>query len=718
MNFRLFAKDLLNKGFAVFPLHGIHPIRKTCTCGRSCDKPAKHPCFTGWQKAALGATDDDINTWHQAWPNCNVGIATDNMIVIDVDDMSCDLAQELLPLLPATKSALTGREGGLHRYYRAERPHKLTVHTFGGIDVRAKGGYVVAPPSRHISGRTYTWIPGYGDTQLNDLAILPDAVIALLESKIATKKVLVTATVGGPENLVKHGQRHEWLRDQIFRRVVTTKMSEGEIRAVVEKYLLDKVEDGQDISDQEINSLIRGAYVKRKEFYLTDMSESGVATMFVEFWAGKLVKLESGLWYQFNGSLWNRIDQPEALFSPVRKLLYEVNREGADDTRLDKLNKWWGQSGSWRFAEAVVKFASPPLSVSVDQFTVPLDTLPFENGLYNLVTGDFRPFSSDDHIMNTVKAQYNPNVTAPKWTRIIKYITGGDPEIVRYMQQRFGYFLSTRTMRGVFFLVGPKNTGKTTLISALAEILGPTYAGTAQLGLIHTTRSFSEDEDQARTALALVGKRFVYMDETRKNEQIDPAKFKRIASRDTVLTARRLRNDAFQFVNRAKVIVLTNQQPQIDPDDDAAWDRVQYLPFLVSISKKDRKEGFKDELVDEAAGILNWCIEGFKDYLANGMILPPSVQAQVDEWQTEDNPLAEFLNDRCTVAPDEQTTVQNLWKGYESWRILAGYGQLEGKVPSASAFGKALLRLLGDKVTTGKSNGKRWIRGVNTRAGV
>jgi hypothetical protein len=93
------------------------------------------------------------------------------VIVIDVDPpRGEDSLGRLVAAgyeLPETVTARTG-SGGIHLYFTA--PGFRVGNTAGqlpgvplelaGIDLRADGGYVVAPPSTHISGSLYTWIAG------------------------------------------------------------------------------------------------------------------------------------------------------------------------------------------------------------------------------------------------------------------------------------------------------------------------------------------------------------------------------------------------------------------------------------------------------------------------------------------------------------------------------------------------------------------------------
>jgi putative DNA primase/helicase len=113
-----------------------------------------------------------IRRWWERWPAANVGIATgpeSGIFVLDVDgeDGQESLkALESLGELPKTLRAHTGRTGpdgkrtGFHLYFTWP-PRTNLSNSAGrlgkGLDIRAAGGYVVAPPSLHASGLLYGW---------------------------------------------------------------------------------------------------------------------------------------------------------------------------------------------------------------------------------------------------------------------------------------------------------------------------------------------------------------------------------------------------------------------------------------------------------------------------------------------------------------------------------------------------------------------------------
>jgi Bifunctional DNA primase/polymerase, N-terminal/Primase C terminal 1 (PriCT-1) len=140
------ALQLAQKGLAVFP----------------CQPRGKEPaCDAGLHAATCDV--ERINRWWQAFPDLNIGIATgvaSGVFVLDIDGE--DGEGSLLRLegehgvLPPTVEAITGK--GRHCYFRTRRSIHNSVGQIGiGLDIRGDGGYVIAPPSVHPSGRPYAW---------------------------------------------------------------------------------------------------------------------------------------------------------------------------------------------------------------------------------------------------------------------------------------------------------------------------------------------------------------------------------------------------------------------------------------------------------------------------------------------------------------------------------------------------------------------------------
>jgi hypothetical protein len=166
------ALAIARREHAVLPL--TWPVKVNgklvCSCRRAadCTVPAKHPLGRLVPRGLLDASTDEatIRKWFANEPAANLGVRTDKLIVLDIDPRhdgdSSFAVLEREHDFPPTWRVLTGG-GGEHVIFRC--PEGVTVNSSNaqsnpllgsGIDVRARGGYIVAVPSRHISGNVYT----------------------------------------------------------------------------------------------------------------------------------------------------------------------------------------------------------------------------------------------------------------------------------------------------------------------------------------------------------------------------------------------------------------------------------------------------------------------------------------------------------------------------------------------------------------------------------
>ena len=211
------ALSYADRGWLVFPAHSI-AADGGCTCGDSkCKHPAKHPRT---KNGLLDATRDkhQILAWWGKWPDANVAIRTgpeSGLVVLDVDPRNGgeDGLEDLIAThgaLPETVASLTGGGGSQHffKYPGGDRKIKSLsgLRGFAGVDVKGSGGYVIAPPSRHLSGRTYEWNVLLHPDDV-PLAPLPESI-----SKLATEKRDEPRTsVHGEDEKVREGDRHAFL---------------------------------------------------------------------------------------------------------------------------------------------------------------------------------------------------------------------------------------------------------------------------------------------------------------------------------------------------------------------------------------------------------------------------------------------------------------------------------------------------------------------------
>jgi hypothetical protein len=138
------------------------PIGDGCACNDpGCRSQGKHPCAPLVPHGLSDATADVavVESWWARAPEANIGLRTG--VAFDVLDAETLDAIDLLDARGGTTSAgpmaATGG-GGFHAYFAVSGWGNRTRMDGLAIDWRGVGGYVVAPPSLHLSGRRYRWI--------------------------------------------------------------------------------------------------------------------------------------------------------------------------------------------------------------------------------------------------------------------------------------------------------------------------------------------------------------------------------------------------------------------------------------------------------------------------------------------------------------------------------------------------------------------------------
>jgi Bifunctional DNA primase/polymerase, N-terminal len=217
------AVGYASRGIPVLPLHYPLPRRSDlqpvtgdqppavgtgCSCrDPGCGQPAKHPLGS---LVPHGVKDASCNrarvlAWWTRYPQANIGLATGHRFdVLDVDGPAGAEAIRELAVAHGLESSgplvRTGG-GGWHYYLAPTGLGNIPPAGLAHVDWRGRGGYVIAPPSRHASGHPYRWA---ADRNLDTpLARVPTVLLECLERRPAqrlTTPVELRSSGEGPED--------------------------------------------------------------------------------------------------------------------------------------------------------------------------------------------------------------------------------------------------------------------------------------------------------------------------------------------------------------------------------------------------------------------------------------------------------------------------------------------------------------------------------------
>lgn len=152
-----------------------------------------------------------MSRWWARWPDANVAVLTgavSGLVVIDIDrrhggDHTIEELVARHGRLPRTATVQTG--DGVHLYFA--HPGRRIANDSGqrlgrGLDVRADGGYVLAPPSLHANGRRYLRLE-----PMNSISPLPTWMIHEL-----TREPVTTSPTANHGPRVATGDSTGWAR--------------------------------------------------------------------------------------------------------------------------------------------------------------------------------------------------------------------------------------------------------------------------------------------------------------------------------------------------------------------------------------------------------------------------------------------------------------------------------------------------------------------------
>jgi hypothetical protein len=160
-----------------------------CSCrDPGCGQPGKHPLGTLVPHGLKDATCNRarILAWWTRHPQANIGLATGHRFdVLDVDGPTGTHAIRDLAAQHGLQSSgplvRTGG-GGWHFYLAPTGLGNVRPRDVEHVDWRGRGGYVVAPPSRHPSGHPYQWAHG------RDLDVPPGQVPTVVLERLQPRQ--------------------------------------------------------------------------------------------------------------------------------------------------------------------------------------------------------------------------------------------------------------------------------------------------------------------------------------------------------------------------------------------------------------------------------------------------------------------------------------------------------------------------------------------------
>ena len=295
-----------------------------------------------------------------------------------------------------------------------------------------------------------------------------------------------------------------------------------------------------------------------------------------------------------------------------------------------------------------------------------------------------REHRRDDRITRQAPVRYDPEAECPRFRAWVAEILP-DPEVALFVQRWIGYCLTgdTGEQQAVLFYGGGAN-GKSTLINVLRGLLGE-YCGTLPVeALLEDERGKSGGQASPEMA-RLPAVRLVFAAEPEKRRRLSTSALKAMTGGEPMLVRDNYRG-FFELHPVFKIFLSFNARPVVPADDEGMWRRLLLVPFLVQIPKERRIARYEDRLLEEAPGILNWALDGYRMWRETGLAPPDAVKAATEDYRRDSDPIGEFLADATEAMPSGSVTAAKLYRAYQTWCERNAQDAWSG-----TRFGKALV---------------------------
>jgi hypothetical protein len=205
------------------------------------------------------------------------------------------------------------------------------------------------------------------------------------------------------------------------------------------------------------------------------VTEDNAAERFAELYAGRLRFChDTGAWFEWTGTIWKQ-NRTGTAFQWARELARQISRTEKERIRY--------VSSKTSFAAGVERFArsDPAFAVTIERWDQDPFLLGTPGGTVDLRTGVLRPSEPSEGITKGAAITPVEKADCPLWTRLLHEATGGDAELICFLQLWAGYCLTGDVREhALVFVYGAGGNGKTVFLNVITGIMND-YATTSAM---------------------------------------------------------------------------------------------------------------------------------------------------------------------------------------------------------------------------------------------
>lgn len=244
------------------------------------------------------------------------------------------------------------------------------------------------------------------------------------------------------------------------------------------------------------------------------------------------------------------------------------------------------------------------------------------------------PHKKEDYVISVLNSEYNPEAKNEIFLTAVKRYLPNSREY-RLFQQFMGICLVPQIpVSRMLCMVGYGANGKSTLIACLKHLLN---------GLVSSQKIHNFGNN---FALSPLYNKYVNIDGDGEDKPLRSeatAILKAILGHDGVSLEKKYK-DSIDVMLMTKLITLLNRFPSFEKSGEDIWRRFMIIEFNYTIPESERKEDFPQTVIEQGGveGILNFALEGLKDYVQNNNRFTEKDEAKFE--YAKDTPDIAFLS--------------------------------------------------------------------------
>lgn len=397
------------------------------------------------------------------------------------------------------------------------------------------------------------------------------------------------------------------------------------------------------------------------------------------------LRYSEGQWLIWNGTVWQRKSEPEAI-EIVRRELHAFFKRLTDDPALkaDEVKRYSVLLQKQKTAN-VIYYLRGLLTLDGSKLDADPFVLNCRNGLVDLRTGSIRKPEWDDYLTKVTGCDYDPDATHPDWDMALEALPA---DVREWMQVRYGQAITGFAVDDdvIPIQTGDGSNGKSAQVTGMVKALGGYGVFVPDKVLLASANEHPAD------LMTLRGARFAVLEETPEGKHLPTKRLKDLAG-TTVMTARAMRQDWVSWDATHTLFVNTNFVPQVAETDGGTWRRLALVKYpykfihpddpIMAPNERHGDPGLRERLRDNPDGqweaILAWLVEGSVEWFSRDrqqLPTPLTVRIDTQRWREETDVVMAYAMERLEFDPASKVLTSDLYEDFTEWLVTAGKTKL------------------------------------------